>query len=81
MLIVLNVCDIKLLQKVLTTGALSDPLVAFKAIDILLELVFCHKIHLLGKNCLSEMHFRSNKGSSACMISNRYIFMSSYLSV
>jgi len=47
-------------KKVLITGALSDHVVALMAIDTLLELVFWHKIHLLGKNCLSGMHFRSN---------------------
>ena len=50
------------MKKVLTTGALSDPVVALMAIDTLLELVFWYKIHQLGLNCLSEMHFRSNIG-------------------
>jgi hypothetical protein len=59
------------MQKVLATGALSDPVVALMAIDTLLELVFWHKIHELGKNCLSGMHFRSNNGRSENMISNR----------
>ena len=68
------------MQKVLTTGALSDLVFALRAIDTLLELVFWHKIQQLGLNCLSEMHFRSIKGRSAYMISNRYIFMSLYLS-
>jgi hypothetical protein len=43
---------------VLTTAALSDPVVALMAIDTLLEIVFWHKIHQLGKNCLSGMHFK-----------------------
>ncbi len=58
------------MQKVLTTGAHSDPVVALLAIDTLLELVFWHKTHQLGKNCLSGMHFRSNNGRSKNMTSN-----------
>jgi hypothetical protein len=59
------------LQEVLTTGALSIPGVALMAIDTRMELVFWHKLHQLGKNCLSEMHFRSNNGRNKNTISNR----------
>lgn len=62
------------MQKVLTTGARFDPVVALMAIDTLMEIVFWHKIHQLGKNCLSEMHFRLTDGRSENMISNIVFF-------
>jgi hypothetical protein len=67
------------MQKVLTTGALSDTVVALMAIDILIEIVFWHKIHQLGKNCLSEMHPRSKNRRSVNMISNITFSLSLYL--
>jgi len=62
------------MQKVLTTGALSDHVAALVGIDTLMELVFWHKIHQLGKNSLPEMHFRSINGVSENMIPNVTFF-------
>ena len=58
-------------QKMLSASKLSYSVVASVVINTLLELIFWHECHQLRKDCFTNMHFRSNKGMSENMISNR----------
>ena len=68
------------MQKVLTTGALSDPVVALMAIDTLLELVFWHKIHQLAKTVFPECNFAQTMEERLYDFKS-LIFLSLYLAV